>query len=52
MLYNAITPDGQHLVVSSPKTGSIYLFDANTHKRLAKIKVGKAPKGLKVSPDG
>jgi len=52
MLYNAITPDSQRLVVSSPKTGSIYVFDTSTHKRLAKIKVGKAPKGLKVSPDG
>ncbi|NOX91194.1 MAG: beta-propeller fold lactonase family protein [Gammaproteobacteria bacterium] len=52
MLYNSITPDGQRLVVSSPKTGSVYIFDTRTHKRLAKIEVGKAPKGLKVSPDG
>jgi len=52
MLYNSITPDGQRLVVSSPKTGSVYVFDTKTHKRLAKINVGKAPKGLKVSPDG
>ncbi len=52
MLYNAITPDGQRLVVSSPKTSSIYVFDTRTHKRLAQIKVGKAAKGLKVSPDG
>jgi YVTN family beta-propeller protein len=52
MLYNSITPDGQRLVVSSPKSSSIYVFDTATHKRLASIKVGKAAKGLKVSPDG
>lgn len=52
MLYNAITPDGKRLVVSSPKMSSIYVFDTATHKRLAKVKVGKASKGLKVSPNG
>ncbi len=52
MLYNSITPDGKRLVVSSPKMQSIYVFDTASHKRLAKVKVGKASKGLKVSPNG
>jgi len=52
MLYNTITPDGNRLVVSSPKMKSIYVFDTKTHNRLAEIKVGKASKGLKVSPNG
>lgn len=52
MLYDSITPDGKRLVVSSPKMQSIYVFDTVTHKRLAKVKVGKASKGLKVSPSG
>jgi len=52
MLYNSITPDGKRLVVSSPKMQSIYVFDTSSHKRLAKVKVGKASKGLKVSPNG
>ncbi|HFE38186.1 MAG TPA: YncE family protein [Gammaproteobacteria bacterium] len=52
MLYNSITPDGKRLVVSSPKMSSIYVFDTQTHQRLAKVKVGKASKGVKVSPDG
>ena len=52
MLYNAITPDGKRVVVSSPKTTSIYVFDAATGKVLAQVKVGKDAKGLKISPDG
>jgi len=52
MLYNSITPDGKRLVVSSPKMKSVYVFDTTSHMRLAKVKVGKASKGLKVSPNG
>jgi len=52
MLYNSITPDGKRLVVSSPKMKSVYVFDAQSHKRLAQVRVGVAPKGLKVSPNG
>jgi len=52
MLYNAITPDGKTLVVSSPKESSIYVFDTHTGKQLGIVKCGKASKGLKISPDG
>ena len=52
MLYNSITPDGKRLVVSSPKMRNVYVYDTQSHKLLAKVKVGKASKGLKISPNG
>jgi len=52
MLYNSITPDGKILLVTSPNTASVYVFDTATGEQLAIIKVGKASKGLKISPDG
>jgi len=52
MLYNSVTPDGKTLVVSSPKEGSIYIFDAQSGKQLGTVKTDKAAKGLKISPDG
>ena len=52
MLYNSITPDGKTLVVSSPKDGGIYIFDAQSGKQLGMVNTDKAAKGLKISPDG
>lgn len=52
MLYNALTPDGKTLLVTSPSTGQIYVFNARTGKQRAVVKVGKAPKGVKITPDG
>lgn len=52
MLYNAVTPDEQTLVVSSPKEGSLYIFDAKSGKQLGNIACGKDAKGVKISPDG
>jgi len=52
MLYNSITPDGKTLVVSSPKDGGIYIFDAQSGKELGMVKTGKEAKGLKITPDG
>ncbi len=52
MLYNAITPDGKKLVVSSPKESSVYVFDTRTGKQLGRVKCDKASKGLKITPDG
>jgi YVTN family beta-propeller protein len=52
MLYNSITPDGKTLVVSSPKDGGIYIFDARSGKQLGMVKTDKAAKGLKITPDG
>ena len=52
MLYTALTPDGKKLLVTSPSTGSVYVFDVNSGKQSAIIKTGKAAKGVKISPDG
>lgn len=52
MLYTSITPDGNTLVVTSPKEGGVYIFDAKTGKQLGMIKTGAAAKGVKITPDG
>jgi len=52
MLYTSITPNGKTVVASSPKEGSMYIFDALTGKQLSSIATDKAAKGLKFSPDG
>ncbi len=52
MLYEAITPDGKRLLVTSPSKQSVYVFDSSTGKQLKIIKVGKASKGIKISPNG
>jgi len=52
MLYNAITPDAKLVLATSPSKNSVYIFNAKTGSILAVVKVGKAPKGVKVSPDG
>jgi len=52
MLYNAITPNGNVLLATSPSTATVYAFDTRDGKQLAVIKVGAAPKGIKISPNG
>jgi len=52
MLYTALTPDAKMLLVTSPSTGSVYVFDTNSGDQSAVIKTGKAAKGVKISPDG
>lgn len=52
MLYDAISPDGRVVMATNPAGNDVYAFNAKTGKRLAIIKVGKAPKGIKIAPDG
>ena len=52
MLYNSITPDGKVLLATSPNTATVYVFSTLDGKQMAKIKVGKASKGLKIAPNG
>jgi len=52
MLYDALTPDGKVLVVTSPSSGQLFAFDTENGKQLAVVKTGKAPKGVKITPDG
>jgi YVTN family beta-propeller protein len=52
-LYNALTPNGKLLVATSPSTGSLYVFDSHSGQQVAVIKTGgKAPKGVKITPNG
>ncbi|HFD79668.1 MAG TPA: YncE family protein [Gammaproteobacteria bacterium] len=52
MLYDAVTPDGKRLLVTSPSEGSVHVFDTGSGRQLAVVPVGQAPKGVKVTPDG
>lgn len=52
MLYDAVTPDGATLLVTSPSSNSVYAFATDSGRQQAVIAVGKAPKGVKISPDG
>ncbi len=52
MLYTAITPDGKHLAVTSPKEGGVYFFDSGSGKQTAMVKTGKGAKGVKIHPNG
>ncbi|WP_126456998.1 c-type cytochrome [Sulfuriflexus mobilis] len=52
MLYTAVTPDGKRVLSTSPSSNMLYVFDALTGKQIAIIPVGKAPKGVKVMPNG
>gem|GEM_PF-88469 len=52
MLYDAVTPNGRRLLVTSPSTNKVYVFDTGSGRQLSVLDTGKAPKGVKVSPDG
>lgn len=50
--YNAISPDGSHLLVSSSTMPEAYLVDARSGNKLATFHVGPTPQGVAISPDG
>ncbi len=52
MLYTAITPNKKMLLSTSPSSNTVYIFNTQNGRQLAILKTGKAPKGVKVSPDG
>lgn len=52
MLFNAISPNGKMLLVTSPSTDSVYIFNTQTGQQLAIVPVGKSPKGVKITPNG
>ncbi len=52
MLYVAITPDKKRVLATSPSENAVYIFNAQTGHKVKVIDVEKAPKGVKVSPDG
>lgn len=50
--YDAISPDGKRLLVSSASLPEAYLVDAHTGKKLATFQIGPVPQGVQISPDG
>ncbi len=48
----AVSPDGQHLVVSWYNLTQVSIYDAMTGAHIANVNVGSNPKGLCYSPDG
>lgn len=50
--YDAVSPDGRLLLVSSAKRPEVYLVDTRSCKRLATFDVGPTAQGVAFSPDG
>jgi len=50
--YDAISPDGRLLLVSSKSLPDAYLVDARSGKKLAEFKIGPTAQGVAISPDG
>jgi YVTN family beta-propeller protein len=46
------TPNGKQVLVSSLRSGDLFVYDAATHKRLKQISLGKGAAGILVDPDG
>ena len=45
------TPDGKRVLISSPTTGQLAVFDAATRRELKRFDVGEAAVGIVVAPD-
>ena len=46
------TPDGKRVLVTSLRTGDLFIFDAITHQELKRISVGHGAAGILVDTDG
>jgi DNA-binding beta-propeller fold protein YncE len=46
------TPDGKRVLVSSIETGDLVILDANTHKEIKRLNLGKGCAGILITPDG
>jgi DNA-binding beta-propeller fold protein YncE len=46
------TPDGKRVLVSSLRTGDLFIFDANTHQELKRVNIGHGGAGILVDDDG
>lgn len=50
--YDAVSPDGRYLLVSSVNLPEAYLLDTSTGKKVGTFHVGPVPQGVAISPDG
>jgi YVTN family beta-propeller protein len=46
------TPDGKRVLVSSLRTGDLFIFDAVSHKELKRVNVGHGGAGILIDDDG
>lgn len=46
------TPDGKRVLVSCLGMGDLFVFDAQSHKELKRIPIGRGAAGILVDPDG
>jgi len=46
------TPDGKRVLVSSLRTGDLFIYDAVSHQELKRLNTGHGAAGILVDPDG
>jgi DNA-binding beta-propeller fold protein YncE len=46
------TPDGKRVLVSSLRTGDLFIFDAGSHQEVKRMNTGRGAAGILVDPDG
>jgi YVTN family beta-propeller protein len=46
------TPDGKRVLVTSLRTGDLFIYDAATHKEIKRLNTGKGAAGILVDDDG
>lgn len=50
--YDAISPDGKHMLISSKDLPEAYLLDAHSGRKLATFEIGPTPQGVAIGPKG
>ncbi|MFI5137601.1 MAG: YncE family protein [Sphingobacteriales bacterium] len=46
------TPDGKRVLITSLRTGDLFIYDAATHQEIKKLNTGKGAAGILVDDDG
>ncbi len=46
------TPDGMHVLISDLDAGDVIVLDRASRKEIKRVKLGKAPEGILMAPDG
>jgi YVTN family beta-propeller protein len=46
------TPDGQRVLITSLRTGDLFIYDAATHREVKRVNIGHGAAGILMDPDG
>ena len=46
------TPDGKRVLISTLRSGDIYVYDAMSHQEIKRINIGHGAAGILIDPDG